>query len=143
LQRTDAVRQEIASVALVVRDYDEAINFFTGCLRFTVVEDTLLNVGKRWVVVKPPGGGGTSLLLARAATPEQVARVGDQTGGRVFLFLHTDNFWRDYRDMQQRGVRFTEEPREEAYGTVAVFLDLYGNRWDLVKPRHAQHQAES
>jgi catechol 2,3-dioxygenase-like lactoylglutathione lyase family enzyme len=137
------VRQEIASVALVVRDYDEAISYFNGSLRFTVVEDTPLEAGKRWVVVKPPGGGGPSLLLAKAATPEQMARVGDQTGGRVFLFLHTDNFWRDYRDMQQRGVRFTEEPREEAYGTVAVFLDLYGNRWDLVQPRHAQHQTES
>ena len=128
--------QEITAVALVVRDYDEAFAFFTGCLRFTVVEDTPLEVGKRWVVVRPPGSG-TALLLARAATPEQVARVGDQTGGRVFLFLRTDDFWRDYQDMQSRGVRFAEGPREEAYGTVAVFLDLYGNRWDLVQPRDA------
>ena len=123
--------QEITAVALVVRDYDEAIAYFTGCLRFAVVEDTPLGGGKRWVVVRPPGGG-TALLLARAATPEQAARVGDQTGGRVFLFLRTDDFWRDYREMRGRGVRFAEEPREEGYGTVAVFLDLYGNRWDLV-----------
>jgi catechol 2,3-dioxygenase-like lactoylglutathione lyase family enzyme len=132
------VGQQITAVALVVRDYDEAIAYFTGCLRFTVVEDTPLGGGKRWVVVRPPGG--PALLLARAATPEQAARIGDQTGGRVFLFLHTDDFWRDYRDMQARGVRFTETPREEAYGTVVVFLDLYGNRWDLVQPRHAEHE---
>jgi catechol 2,3-dioxygenase-like lactoylglutathione lyase family enzyme len=131
------MRQEITAVALVVRDYDEAIRYFTGCLRFEVVEDSPLGGGKRWVVVRPPGGD-TALVLARAATPEQAARIGDQTGGRVFLFLHTDDFWRDYRDMQSRGVRFTEEPREEAYGTVAVFLDLYGNRWDLVQPRQAE-----
>ena len=100
------------------------------------MEDTPPAGGKRWVVVRPPGGG-TALLLARAANPEQAARVGDQTGGRVFLFLRTDDFWRDYQDMQSRGVRFAEGPREEAYGTVAVFLDLYGNRWDLVQPRDA------
>jgi catechol 2,3-dioxygenase-like lactoylglutathione lyase family enzyme len=128
------VRQEIAAVALVVRDYDEAIAYFTGCLRFVVVEDTPLGDGKRWVLVRPPGGV-TALLLARATTPQQSARVGEQTGGRVFLFLGTDDFWRDYRDMQSRGVRFVEGPREEPYGTVAVFLDLYGNRWDLVQPR--------
>jgi len=130
------MRQEITAVALVVRDYDEALAFFTGCLRFAVVEDAPLAGGKRWVVVRPPGGG-TALLLARAANPEQAARVGDQTGGRVFLFLRTDDFWRDYHDMRARGVQFTEEPREEDYGTVAVFLDLYGNRWDLVRPRVA------
>ena len=127
--------QEIAAVAVLVRDYDEAVAYFTGTLGFAVVEDTPLGGGKRWVVVRPPGGG-TALLLARAATPEQAARVGDQTGGRVFLFLRTDDFRRDYHEMQARGVRFAEEPREEAYGTVAVFLDLYGNRWDLVQPRH-------
>jgi catechol 2,3-dioxygenase-like lactoylglutathione lyase family enzyme len=131
------VGQEIAAVALVVRDYDEAIAYFTGCLRFVVVEDTPLGGGKRWVVARPPGGG-TALLLARAATPEQAARVGDQTGGRVFLLLRTEDFWRDYRDMQSRGVQFAEEPRDEAYGTVAVFLDLYGNRWDLIQPRQAE-----
>jgi lactoylglutathione lyase len=121
-------------VALLVRDYDEAIAFFADCLGFTVVQDTPLGDGKRWVLVAPPGSAGTSLLLARAATPEQVARVGDQSGGRVFLFLHTDHFWRDYQQMLARGVTFTEGPREDPYGTVAVFLDLYGNRWDLVQP---------
>jgi catechol 2,3-dioxygenase-like lactoylglutathione lyase family enzyme len=131
------VSQAISAVALVVNDYDEAVHFFTHCLRFTVVEDTPLQGGKRWVTVRPPGGG-TALLLAKAATPEQSARVGDQTGGRVFLFLHTDDFWRDYHDMRGRGVRFAEEPREEGYGTVAVFLDLYGNRWDLVEPPPAE-----
>ena len=125
----------IAAVALVVRDYDEAIHFFTQVLRFTV-EDTPLPSGKRWVTVRPCGGG-TALLLAKAATPEQSARVGDQTGGRVFLFLQTDDFWRDYHEMRGRGVRFAEEPRLEEYGAVAVFLDLYGNRWDLVGPRSA------
>jgi catechol 2,3-dioxygenase-like lactoylglutathione lyase family enzyme len=126
--------QTISAVALVVHDYDEAIRFFTRCLRFAVVEDTALSPLKRWVVVCPPGGG-TTLLLAKAASPEQAARVGDQTGGRVFLLLQTDDFRRDYHDMKARGVRFTEEPREEGYGTVAVFLDLYGNRWDLVQYR--------
>ena len=130
--------QSIRSVALLVRDYDEAIAFFTGCLRFARVEDTPLGDGKRWVRVAPPGGGGTALLLARAATAEQESRVGDQTGGRVFLFLHTDDFWRDYHEMTSRGVRFAEEPRRESYGTVAVFLDLYGNEWDLVQPSAAE-----
>ncbi len=133
--------QAISAVALVVRDYDEAIRFFTDSLGFTVTEDTALSPGKRWVTVRPPGGG-PSLLLAKAATPEQAARVGDQTGGRVFLFLRTDDFWRDYHDMRGRGVRFTEGPREEEYGTVAVFLDLYGNRWDLVGPRSAGANAD-
>jgi catechol 2,3-dioxygenase-like lactoylglutathione lyase family enzyme len=131
------VVQSISAVALVVHDYDEAIQFFTHSLRFAVVEDTTLSPLKRWVVVRPPGGG-TALLLAKAASPEQAARVGDQTGGRVFLFLQTDDFWRDYQDMKGRGVRFTEEPREEEYGTVAVFLDLYGNRWDLVQHRSTE-----
>jgi catechol 2,3-dioxygenase-like lactoylglutathione lyase family enzyme len=135
-----AVCQEIAAVAVLVRDYDEAIAYFTGCLRFAVVEDSPLGGGKRWVVVRPPGGGA-ALLLAHAASPEQAARVGDQAGGRVFLFLRTDDFWRDYRDMRSRGVRFAEEPRIEAYGTVAVFLDLYGNRWDLVQPTPAETDA--
>lgn len=128
--------QALAAVALVVTDYDEALDFFTGRLRFEVAEDTPLAGGKRWLLVRPPGGG-TALLLARAATPQQASRVGDQTGGRVFLFLQTDDFWRDYHDMRSRGVQFTEEPRVEGYGTVAVFLDLYGNRWDLVQPRVA------
>lgn len=126
--------QSISAVALVVHEYDEAIRFFTERLRFTLAEDTALTTGKRWVVVRPPGGG-TALLLAKAVTPEQRARIGDQTGGRVFLFLQTDDFWGDYHNMRERGVQFAEEPREEEYGTVAVFLDLYGNRWDLVSPR--------
>ncbi len=126
--------QSISAIALVVHDYDEAIRFFTHSLRFEVVEDSPLAPGKRWAVVRPLGGG-TSLLLAKAVTPEQVARVGDQTGGRVFLFLQTNDFWRDYHDMKGRGVRFAEEPRDEDYGTVVVFLDLYGNRWDLVERR--------
>ena len=123
----------IASLTLVVRDYDEAIAFFTDALRFTLVEDTPLGGGKRWVVVAPAASTGASLLLARGATPEQLSRVGNQTGGRVFLFLHTDDFWDDYRHMQSRGVRFTEQPRHESYGWVVVFLDLYGNKWDLVQ----------
>jgi catechol 2,3-dioxygenase-like lactoylglutathione lyase family enzyme len=130
--------QSIRSIALLVRDYDEAIAFFAGRLRFTLVEDTPLGDGKRWVRVAPPGGHGAALLLARAATAEQESRVGNQTGGRVFLFLHTDDFWRDYQAMKARGVRFTEEPRREAYGTVVVFLDLYGNKWDLVQPDPAE-----
>ena len=123
----------IGYVTLLVRDYDEAIRFYTECLRFAVVEDTHLGGGKRWVLVAPPGSPGPALLLARTATPDQAERVGDQAGGRVFLFLHTDDFGRDYHDMTSRGVRFLEEPRREAYGTVAVFADLYGNKWDLVE----------
>jgi catechol 2,3-dioxygenase-like lactoylglutathione lyase family enzyme len=127
----------IASLTLVVRDYDEAIAFFTDALHFTLVEDTPLGGGKRWVVVAPPASRGASLLLAKAATPEQLACVGNQAGGRVFLFLHTDDFWGDTDHMQSRGVRFTEQPRHEPYGWVVVFLDLYGNRWDLVQPSGA------
>jgi catechol 2,3-dioxygenase-like lactoylglutathione lyase family enzyme len=126
--------RSIAAVALVVREYDEAIAFFTDALRFALVEDTPLGGEKRWVVVAPPASG-TSVLLARAATDEQRAAIGNQTGGRVFLFLHTDDFAGDYAHMRSRGVRFVEEPRREAYGQVVVFLDLYGNKWDLVE-RH-------
>lgn len=129
------MKQAIAHVALLVRDYDEAIAFYTRKLRFTVLEDIALGGGKRWVLVAPPGSEGACLLLARAATPAQERRVGDQTGGRVFLFLTTDDFRRDYCDMRSRGVEFEEEPREEDYGTVAVFRDLYGNRWDLLELR--------
>jgi catechol 2,3-dioxygenase-like lactoylglutathione lyase family enzyme len=125
--------QFISSVALVVRDYDEAIAYYTQCLGFDLAADTDLGNGKRWVQVAPAGSRGTRLLLARAATSEQTARIGNQTGGRVFFFLTTDDFWRDYRSLQERGVRFVEEPRHETYGTVAVFIDLYGNRWDLVE----------
>jgi catechol 2,3-dioxygenase-like lactoylglutathione lyase family enzyme len=126
--------RSIAAVALLVQDYDAAKEYYVSTLGFVPVEDTPLGEGKRWVVVAPPGGG-TRLLLARAATPEQRARVGDQTGGRVFLFLHTDDFWRDFREFQARGVTFRETPRQEPYGTVAVFTDLYGNLWDLIEPR--------
>ena len=127
-----ADQRSLGLVTLVVRDYDEAISFFTGALGFALLEDTPLGNGKRWVRVAP-AGAGWALLLARAATPEQEAAVGNQTGGRVFLFLATDDFLRDYERMKAAGVRFTEEPRAEAYGTVAVFLDLYGNKWDLVQ----------
>jgi catechol 2,3-dioxygenase-like lactoylglutathione lyase family enzyme len=130
------LRQHIAHVALLVRDYDEAIAWFTGRLGFRLLEDTPLSATKRWVLVAPPGAGGaTALLLARAATPEQEAAVGRQGAGRVFLFLHTDDFRRDHAAYTARGVRFVEPPREEPYGTVAVFEDLYGNRWDLVERR--------
>ena len=133
--RTIAVaepRRSIACVALVVRDYDEAIDYFTRSLGFVLVEDAPLGGGKRWVVVAPSRGAGSALLLARAATPEQARRVGDQTGGRVFLFLETDDFARDHAAYLARGVAFVEQPRAEAYGTVAVFRDLYGNKWDLI-----------
>jgi catechol 2,3-dioxygenase-like lactoylglutathione lyase family enzyme len=119
-------------VSLLVRDYDEAVAFFTGALGFHLREDTPLGGGKRWVVVAPEGGA--ALLLARAATPEQEAAVGRQAGGRVGFFLHTDDFQRDYHAFRARGVRFREAPRKEAYGTVAVFEDLYGNSWDLLQP---------
>ena len=132
--------QAIDRIALVVREYDEAIAYFTRCLGFELVEDTPLGGGKRWVLVAPPGGGGTALLLARAITPEQASRIGDQTGGRVFLFLRTDDFWADYERMRERGVDFAEEPRQESYGMVVVFRDLYGNRWDLLE--RASEEAE-
>lgn len=128
------MKQFIGAVTLVVSDYDEAIAYYTQTLGFVLREDTPLPEGKRWVVVAPPGSPETALLLARAASEEQASRRGNQTGGRVFLFLHTDNFLRDYRAMSEKGVRFLEEPRQEAYGTVAVFEDLYGNRWDLLGP---------
>jgi len=124
--------RSIATLTLLVREYDEAIAFFTGALRFTLLEDKPLGDGKRWVRLAPSESRGASLLLAKAATPEQLDRVGDQTGGRVFMFLETSDFWDDYNTMRSRGVRFTEEPRQEPYGRVVVFLDLYGNKWDLV-----------
>lgn len=128
------MKQSIAHVALVVRDYDEAIAFFVGKLQFTLVEDTYQpEQDKRWVVVAPPGSEGATLLLARASRPEQEPFVGNQTGGRVFLFLRTDDFDRDYERMRAAGIRFVREPRHEPYGTVAVFQDLYGNLWDLVQ----------
>ena len=128
------MRQSIAHVALVVRDYDEAIEFFTTKLDFELVEDTYQpEQDKRWVLVAPPGSEGTTLLLARAANREQEAFIGNQSGGRVFLFLSTDDFWRDHEKMAARGVRFVRKPKTAEYGTVAVFEDLYGNRWDLIE----------
>lgn len=128
------VKQRLAAISLVVRDYDEAIAFYTGAMGFELIEDAPRGDGKRWVVVAPPGGSGTALLLAKAATPEQHACIGRQAGGRVWLFLYTDDFARDHRRMSAQGVRFLEPPRMEDYGTVAVFQDLYGNRWDLLQP---------
>lgn len=127
-------QRTISQVTLVVRDYDEAIRFFTQALRFELLEDTPLAGSKRWVRVAPAGAAGTALLLAKAATPEQENAIGNQAGGRVFMFLHTDDFRADYEHLKGHGVRFTEEPRSEPYGTVVVFLDLYGNKWDLVEP---------
>lgn len=127
--------QTLAAIALVIPDYDEAIAYYTQVLGFDLIEDSPREPGKRWVLVAPPGSTGTRLLLARAATPAQRERVGDQTGGRVFLFLHTDDFWRDHAAYSARGVEFVEAPREESYATVVVFKDRYGNRWDLIQPK--------
>lgn len=126
--------QFIVHIALVVRDYDEAIEFYTKKLQFTLIEDTYqAEQDKRWVVVSPPSSSGTTILLARASKPEQLKFIGNQAGGRVFLFLGTDNFWRDYNEMVEKGIEFVREPKEQLYGTVAVFKDLYGNLWDLVQ----------
>ena len=125
--------QHIGYIALLIRDYDEAISYFIEKLGFTVAEDTDLGGGKRWVLVAPPGSVETRLVLVKAVSADQLPRIGNQTGGRVFLFLHTDDFWRDYEAYRSRGVVFREEPREEQYGIVAVFEDLYGNRWDLME----------
>ena len=132
------MRQSILHVALVVRDYDEAIEFYCKKLHFTLVEDSYQpEQDKRWVTVAPPGSNGSTLLLARASTPDQAAFIGNQAGGRVFLFLSTDDFWRDYRDMLSAGIHFVREPKDAPYGTVAVFQDLYGNLWDLIQPSAA------
>ncbi len=126
--------QKIGQVALAVRDYDEAIHFYVDVLGFALIEDTAIPAqDKRWVVVAPRGSTGPRLLLARATDDEQASRIGNQTGGRVFLFLHTDDFWRDFHAYKSRGVIFVREPRVESYGTVAVFRDLYGHLWDLVQ----------
>lgn len=128
------MKQNLLHVALVVRDYDEAIEFYTKKLHFTLLEDTYQpEQQKRWVVVAPPGSSGCSLLLARASKPEQEPFIGNQAGGRVFLFLSTDDFWRDYKEMVANGIKFIREPKTESYGTVAVFEDLYGNLWDLIQ----------
>jgi len=130
------MRQTLALVSLVVREYAEALDFYVGRLGFTVIEDTPApQQNKRWVVVAPPGSTGAGILLARASSAAQAARIGNQTGGRVFLFLHTDDLHRDYQRYRANGVTFVRQPKEESYGTVAVFQDLYGNLWDLVQPR--------
>lgn len=132
------MKQSLGLVSLVVRDYDEALDFFVGKLGFALVEDTHIpEQSKRWVVVSPPGASESRLLLARASSPEQESRVGAQTGGRVFLFLYTDDFWRDYERFKARSVEFVRPPKQEPYGTVAVFKDLYGNEWDLLQPTAA------
>ncbi|MFS4468225.1 VOC family protein [Maribacter sp. 2210JD10-5] len=128
------MHQRIAHIALVVKDYDEAIDFYTHKLDFTVIEDTKIDDLKRWVVIAPPGAKESSLLLAKAANENQGASIGNQTGGRVFLFLFTDNFWRDYDKMVRREIKFVRPPKKETYGMVAVFEDLYGNLWDLLEP---------
>jgi len=131
------MQQAIGQVALVVREYDEALDFYVDTLGFTLVEDTYLpEQDKRWVVVAPPGASESRLLLARASGAEQVSRIGNQTGGRVFLFLYTDDFWRDFHAYKAKGVVFVREPKEESYGTVAVFKDLYSNLWDLLQFKH-------
>ncbi len=132
------MKQTIGLVSVLVPDYEEALAFYVGILGFTLVEDSFVpEQGKRWVVVAPPGSSESRLLLARASTPEQVARIGDQTGGRVFLFLYTDDFARDFQKYKDKGVPFVREPKEEAYGTVAVFRDPWGNLWDLLQKRVA------
>ena len=128
------MKQSIVHIALVVEDYDDAIEFYTKKLNFTLVEDTYQEAqDKRWVIVAPPGSSGTSILLARASKDEQMPFIGNQAGGRVFLFLQTDNFWRDYNEMIEKEIEFIREPAEQEYGTVAVFKDLYGTLWDLVE----------
>jgi catechol 2,3-dioxygenase-like lactoylglutathione lyase family enzyme len=130
------MKQSIGYVSLVVRDYDEALAFYVGTLGFSLIEDTYIAAqDKRWVLVAPPGSTESRLLLARAVGEEQSSRIGNQTGGRVFLFLHTDDFWRDFNSYRSKGVVFAREPREESYGTVAVFKDIYGNLWDLLQLR--------
>lgn len=136
-----AIQQSLGLVSLLVRDYDEALSFFIGKLGFTLVEDTPMPAqNKRWVVISPAGNQGANLLLAQASTPEQVAAIGHQTGGRVFLFLYTDNCLRDYAHYQAQGVVFVRDPEVQAHGTVAVFQDLYGNAWDLIQP-NAQNRS--
>ncbi|CAK3989279.1 VOC family protein [Vibrio crassostreae] len=133
------MKQNIVHIALVVKDYDEALDFYVNKLKFELIEDTYLpEEDKRWVVVTPPNSTGVSLLLARASKPEQLDFIGNQAGGRVFLFLNTDDFWRDYERMTSLGINFVREPKEQGYGTVAVFEDLYGNLWDLLQlnPEH-------
>ncbi|MEI6682165.1 MAG: VOC family protein [Bacteroidota bacterium] len=128
------MNQRVAYVSLLVKDYDEAISFYTNKLQFEILEDTILSDHKRWIVLSPSGQSGCAILLAKAANAEQSERIGNQTGGRVFLFLTTDNFWRDYQNLVSNSVTIVRQPSEEAYGKVAVFADLYGNLWDLIEP---------
>ena len=130
------MKRSIGAITLVVKEYDEAILFYTEKLNFKLVQDIPLDNQKRWVTVSPENNAETSILLAEATTPEQEKTIGNQTGGRVFLFLHTDDFWRDYKNMKSKGVSFLEEPREEIYGIVVVFEDLYGNKWDLIEHKN-------
>lgn len=134
------MKHDIAHIALVVNDYDEAIKFYTEKLNFTLLEDTVLSPTKRWVLIRPKNSEGCGLLLAKAANDEQRSRVGNQTGGRVFLFLFTDDFWRDYKKMLEDDIKFIRPASEEEYGTVAVFEDLYGNLWDLIQPNTSKKQ---
>ncbi|MEZ9326448.1 VOC family protein [Vibrio cyclitrophicus] len=136
---SELIQQQIGNIALVVENYDDAIEFYTKKLQFTLVEDTDLGGGKRWVQVSPPNSNGTNLLIAQASNEEQKKAIGNQTCGRVFLFLQTNDFWRDYELMKAKGVVFNEEPREEAYGTVVVFQDLYGTKWDLLQLNRPNH----
>ncbi len=129
------MKQNLALIALVVDDYDEAIHYYTSVLKFKLIEDTVMSETKRWVVIAPEGSNGTSLLLAKASTDEQKSRIGNQTGGRVFLFLHTDNIRRDYDFLKSKNVKFVREMTVESWGTVAVFADKYGNLWDLIQPK--------
>lgn len=134
------MKQEIVQLALVVDDYDEAIEFYTQKLNFSLVEDTVLSDTKRWVLIAPPGASGCRLLLAKASTEEQKSRIGNQAGGRVFLFLHTDDIMRDHENMSKQGIEFVRQPTQEPYGIVAVFKDLYGNLWDLIQPKKIRDQ---
>lgn len=134
------MKQTLAQIALVVKDYDEAIQFYTEVLGFNLIEDTIMSETKRWVVVAPTGSEGCKILLAKASGREQEQSVGNQTGGRVFLFLHTDDFWRDYTNYTKKGVSFIREPAKETYGIVSVFSDLYGNLWDLIQPIELAHK---
>ena len=129
------MKQNLALIALVVDDYDEAIHYYTSVLKFKLIEDTVMSETKRWVVIAPEGSNGTSLLLAKASTEEQKSRIGNQTGGRVFLFLHTDDIRRDYDFLKSKNVKFVREMTDESWGTVAVFADKYGNLWDLIQPK--------
>ena len=134
---TKTIKQRISNIALVVEDYDDAIAFYTEKLNFQLIEDTDLGGGKRWVQISPPNANGANLLLAKASNEQQSQSVGNQAGGRVFLFLQSNDFWRNYHQMKTQGVEFTEEPREEAYGSVVVFKDLYGTKWDLLELKDA------